>query len=330
MADREKLEDEKLKKCLQEAYGYSDEQLLREMEAAERSLGIDEFSGAETRMFQKIMELEAAQKAEGERSVAESVSGGSASGMASAADLVGMASTAGTADSVGMASTANTAVASTDVHTAIVTTAAHTTGTASTVGTTSTAGTRENVIRFGKKKVVLAAALVAVFVGMLGGTAVGEKSYFFRILQKDNRKITISNDRINTEISSLQEAYAEIESKLDMKILKFSYLPSGMKYSGMQIDKDRVEISFDYEDRIIRCLQIKKDKETSIGIESDRKTKKVVHNEWLNKDIEYSENILDDMTEYESLIIENDVLFFMEGQLPEEEFIKIIKNINFY
>lgn len=58
MTDKERQEDEKLKKCLQTAYGATDEQLLKELEEAEASLDASEFPGAEERMFRRFMEME--------------------------------------------------------------------------------------------------------------------------------------------------------------------------------------------------------------------------------------------------------------------------------
>ena len=55
---RKRQEDEKLKKCLQTAYGATDEQLLKELEEAEASLDASEFPGAEERMFRRFMEME--------------------------------------------------------------------------------------------------------------------------------------------------------------------------------------------------------------------------------------------------------------------------------
>ena len=115
MTEVEKRENEALKKCLKEAYGYSDEQLRKEMEEAEQSLNDSDFPGAEERIYQKIMEREAAEK-----------------------------------------KAANT-------------------------GAGTNAPDRKKAVRLGKKRVFLVAILAAAFVGLLGLTAVGEKSYFFRM-----------------------------------------------------------------------------------------------------------------------------------------------------
>ena len=67
MADLEKREDQKIRECLQQAYGYSDEQLLKKMEEAEKSLEDTDFPGAEERIFQKLMERKAAEEDKEER-----------------------------------------------------------------------------------------------------------------------------------------------------------------------------------------------------------------------------------------------------------------------
>lgn len=67
MADLEKREDQKIRECLQQAYGYSDEQLLKKMEEAEKSLEDTDFPGAEERIFQKLMKRKAAEEEKEER-----------------------------------------------------------------------------------------------------------------------------------------------------------------------------------------------------------------------------------------------------------------------
>lgn len=59
MTDKEKTEEDKFRQTLQDACSFSDEQLLRDLEKAEKALGEFEFSGAEERIFKKLMEREA-------------------------------------------------------------------------------------------------------------------------------------------------------------------------------------------------------------------------------------------------------------------------------
>lgn len=59
MTDKEKTEEDKFRQILQDACSFSDEQLLRDLEKAEKALGEFEFSGAEERIFKKLMERDA-------------------------------------------------------------------------------------------------------------------------------------------------------------------------------------------------------------------------------------------------------------------------------
>ncbi len=65
----------------------------------------------------------------------------------------------------------------------------------------------------------------------------------------------------------------------------------------------------------------------SIGIDSDRNEEGTVYNQWLDMEIEYFKNdVEDNQVEYEALITIEDHLYYLSGIMPKEEFIKIIEN----
>lgn len=260
MTEVEKRENETLKKCLKQAYGYSDEQLRKEMEEAEQSLNDSDFPGAEERLYQKIMEREAREK------------------RASATD---------TSD-------------------------------------------RKKVVRLGKKRIFLVAILAAAFVGLLGLTAVGEKSYFFR-MRETNKGIIFNNGDNLQQTSSLERAYEKIENHLDIEMLKLNYIPSKLQIEEITLEDGWSEIRFDYDGNKIYYVQAKKHSETSIGVNSDRKEKNNIWNDWLKKEITYSELKLEDgQSEYEAHIIIGDILYSIYGKMEIEEFSNIVKNLTFY
>ena len=188
MTDKERQEDEKLKKCLQTAYGATDEQLLKELEEAEASLDASEFPGAEERMFRRFMEMEREEREKenlSEDAVQDNMT------------VPGMDTAGG-----GM-------------------------------GADGTDKNKKKIRRLGKKKVFLVAALVAVFVGALGVTAVGEKNYFFRERSKNAKDFIFNNDRNKTEMSDVEEAYKEIEKNLDIRVLKLGYIPVNLKIKDL-------------------------------------------------------------------------------------------------
>lgn len=262
MTEVEKRENEALKKCLKEAFGYSDEQLRKEMEEAEQSLNDSDFPGAEERIYQKIMEREAAEE--------------------KAAD------------------------ANADVPDG------------------------RKVIRLRKKRVFLVAVLAAAFVGLLGLTAVDEKSYFFR-MREVNKGIIFNIEDNLQKVSSLEHAYEEIENHLGIEMLKLNYIPPKLQIEEISIEDGWSEIRFDYDGNKIYYVQAKKHSETSIGVNSDRKEKNSIWNDWLKKEITFNESKLEGgQSEYEAQIIIEDVLYSIYGKMEIEEFTNIVKNLSFY
>ena len=134
MTEEERQEDEALKKCIQEAYGCSDEQLLAELDELEATISDSDFPGAEDRIYQKLL-ARAAEEESSKQAENRTLN--------------------------------STEPASGDIPPAAPVRLPDETG-----------GKRA---RFGKKKVFLVAVLAAAFVAMLGVTAIGGKSYFFRI-----------------------------------------------------------------------------------------------------------------------------------------------------
>lgn len=143
MTDKERQDDQKLKKCLQTAYGATDEQLLKELDEIEAALDASEFPGADERMFRRFMEMEREER-EKENSPKDAAQDHK--------PVPGMDASSGG------------------------------------IGPDGTDKSEKKIRRFRKKKVFLVAALVAVFVGALGVTAVGEKNYFFREIVRPDRK----------------------------------------------------------------------------------------------------------------------------------------------
>lgn len=195
----------------------------------------------------------------------------------------------------------------------------------------STDETDGKVVRIGKKKVLMVAVLAAAFVGALGVTAIGGKSYFFRGMNKNDVKVTFDNDKRIVETSNLEDAYQEIKKELGEGILKLEYIPEGMKFDKLVLDADKAIISFQYNDNIIYFIQIVREEGAALGVSSDRKIEGIVDNVWVNKHIEYGKNVLDNgKGEFEAQFAIDNRIYRLFGIMDEDEFIKIIKFINFY
>lgn len=267
MTDKERQEDEKLKKCLQTAYGATDEQLLKELEEAEASLDASEFPGAEERMFRRFMEMEREER-EKENLSEDAVQDNMA--------VPGM-------DTAG--------------------------------GGMSADGTDKNkkkIRRLGKKKVFLVAALVAVFVGALGVTAVGEKNYFFR-----GYDLILDNDNNKMDMSELERAYKKIEEESDVKLLKLGYIPSDLLLENLVISQDRVILQFSYRGNKVYFVQGCSINTTSLTAKSDRMFRtEIVKNEWMNQDVEIRENQLENGDiEYEAQFYYENAYYMLSGKM---------------
>lgn len=295
MADTENREDQKISECFREAFGYSDDQLLKQLDQANETFKDVNFTGAEDRLMKRFL----ARKAELEKETASQ-----------------------TPTLVPQNESANIQIAE-ELPKKTVTVISE---------AEEKKKNEKKVIRFGKKKVLATAALVAVIAGMLGGTAIGKKSYFFRRLKNSEPAIYMDNDKNKEENSHLEEAYNKIKSDMNIPLLRLNYRPTNMSFEGYTVyNNDEVELTFLYEENIIRLLQIQNKKSTSANMISDRQQKNTIYNKWLKKNIEYSSNTVEDgSTEYEAVLLENGGAYYLFGNMPKLEFEKILKNIIFY
>ena len=287
MTDKERQEDEKLKKCLQTAYGATDEQLLKELEEAEASLDASEFPGAEERMFRRFMEMEREER-EKENLSEDAVQDNMA--------VPGMDTAGG-----GM-------------------------------GADGTDKNKKKIRRLGKKKVFLVAALVAVFVGALGVTAVGEKNYFFRGRSRDINDLVFNNDKNKTDISRLEEAYEDVSENLNITVLKLGYIPYDLRLENLVVSQDRAIFQFDYKGDKIYFIQGERNDSASSATKSDRQQDtEIVENEWMNQEVVIKENQLDNgEVEYEAKFSYQGAYYLINGKMDKNEFVEMVKNINYF
>lgn len=275
MADTERNEDQKISRCLQEAFGYTDEQLLKQLDQANETLKDVTFDGAEDRIMKKIM----ARKSELEK---------------------------------------ETAAPEPETKKKIT-----------LVKTEPENKKEKKIVRFGKKKVLATAVLVAVIAGMLGGTAVGKKSYFFR-KSENNSEILLDNDRNKLNNSRWEEMYDSIKDEQDIPLLMLGYCPEDMNFEGYDTYKDGIDIRFSYKDKVIYFIQRKKEINSSAGTKSDREIRKSVANKWINKTIEYSVNDLENgLQECGAIIVINNNYYYIQGCIPEDEFKEILEYLYF-
>ena len=184
--------------------------------------------------------------------------------------------------------------------------------------------------RFGKRKLAISAALAAAFAVLLGITAIGGRSYFFRERKNELNVTIINNNQNKKKISQIEEAYQLIETELGIPVLRLEYMPLDLEFKTAIWKETSITLQFYYNENIIILYEGEKADNMSVGIESDRNEKKTVYNERLNQDITYLGNELEDgRIEYETLLTIDENIYYFSGIMPEEEFVKIIKFFSF-
>ena len=291
MSDLESREDREIRECLQKAYGYSDEQLLRKLEDAEDFLKETDFPGAEKRIFQKLMERKAAEEAAQNDKGKETEEEKESERLPAVVEI------------------RKTDIEDTEVDTLV--------------------GIKKKSVLSGRRKLFLSAALVAVFMIALGITAIGERSNFFSSRRNRLQVNVVNNDHNGQKIAKVEEAYLQIADELDIEPLKLGYHPAELIFQDVILKRNGATLYFLYGDNVVTLYENKGSGNNSIGIDSDRNEEDTVYNQWLDMNIEYFSNpVENEKVEYEAMIILEDSIYYFSGILPEEEFVKII--MNFY
>jgi len=348
MTDKEKTEEDKFRQTLQDACSFSDEQLLRDLEKAEKALGEFEFSGAEERIFKKLMEREAIntermrgeegeEGKEGEEKAAEKVPGTVPEVTSQKEPEAAMVKAPGTTSVEALRKAPEVTSQTTSEENAdkalgeVSEKMPEVTSQKEPEAATVKVSEKGKVIRFGRRKRMLMVALIAAFVGMLGAKAVGEDSYFFQLNLK-SAGVILDNGRNYLDVSDVDEAYKLASQELNIKILRLGYIPKHMKFIELNINENKAVFVFSYEgDKRIHLSQVQRLKETSFNSSSDTDRKDiVVHNKWIDQDVYIREEAVDSQKGYSAVITMDNGVYRLTGVIPEEEMKKIVENLNFH
>lgn len=230
MADMENQEDQKISECLQEAFGYSDEQLLKQLDHVNENFKDVSFAGAEERLMKRFME----RKAEMEKKAAEAAP----ETMKPDAQAGAIPEITAEAEDCALGEESKTEPLEPEKK-------------------QDEKQNKKKIVRFGKKKALATAALVAVIAGMLGGTAIGKKNYFFRKSEAIMPGFVLDNARNKVQSSKVEAVYQEIEKVMDVKPLKLGYYPSSLEFVDAEVTADKAKLRFLYNGQIIIFIQEK-------------------------------------------------------------------------
>lgn len=194
------------------------------------------------------------------------------------------------------------------------------------------------VYRPKKRKVWFALAATFVIVLGIGLTSVGGKKIIVDVFQRnfgDSEKTFVDTEEIKSaEIMTEHEAYAEIEKTFGTKIVHIGYKPDAAKFLEIQINKELQEaiLYYSVDDRIFSFKMEFPYSESSNGMEVQDELIREYVMELPETDVSISEYKIQDTGEMEYIasFTYKDNKYFLQGILNQEDFEKIIKNLNFF
>lgn len=177
------------------------------------------------------------------------------------------------------------------------------------------------------------AAGIAIFTLRPGIDVMGKRNYTYVSEVRDGEKTDIVWNNQENYISDggkLEEAYAEINETLGIKVLKVNYLPADVELEKVSINSGQARLTFSYEQNYIYVLEVLYAKNNSDGRFSDGHVYKNIFNEWLNRDISIQRTEQESgQYEYSAYLEIDNAHYYIHGAMEEDEFVNIIENVSF-
>ncbi|MCI6887375.1 MAG: hypothetical protein MR868_09030 [Lachnospiraceae bacterium] len=185
-----------------------------------------------------------------------------------------------------------------------------------------------------RKKILLLVAAVAVLGAGTTFVAQGKREYKLRQYPVEAEKNIIVNHNSVYKLTNsgkLEDAYREIEEKLEINALKLGDIPEKMKFKQLLIYGKRAVIEFEYNKKSVYLEETKfsDHQEVSSVTISDRKDSELIYNEWLDKHIVMNSNILQNgEIEYSAGLALGDSYYYLSGVMDKEDFVILVEGAN--
>lgn len=188
-----------------------------------------------------------------------------------------------------------------------------------------------------RRKKMARMLLVAALLGVIGVggvvTAVGRSAFQYERLKSNsgNEAVVWNNVPIVVnEIGNVEKAYNEIEEKLNIPVLRLTYMPEGMVFQNLSFEEQRAIITFEYNGYIARLVELGDLAKISNVHTSDRKEYGKLSNRLLDTDVILSRNELDNgQTEFSAEVITQKAYYYFSGIMKEDEFNRIVEKLRF-
>ncbi|MBS6643589.1 MAG: DUF4367 domain-containing protein [Clostridiaceae bacterium] len=182
-------------------------------------------------------------------------------------------------------------------------------------------------------KPLLAAALLGslVLAQGIGGSA--KRSYeYWRRERGASNKIVWNNSENLIKYGRVEEAYQDIEENIGINVICFNKLPDGIVFQYLIMDENHAVLLFENNNNNkITLSETRYSIDNSDATFTDTTTYDTVYNKHLGLEILVRKNILEDgAVEYTADFEVDNAYYSIAGNVEEESFIDIIKNVNYY
>lgn len=181
--------------------------------------------------------------------------------------------------------------------------------------------------------------IAAVFVAGVFGISMGSEANRDRLMNAWNvligkeAVVRLNNEEENQRVDTAEwEARREIQEKLNVRIVKFIYMPEEMEYDYHIIDENKGEawMFYQYKDTVCSVNILKMNREASYGKKEDGTiTDKFEVDTEMGK-ISIMEIQNQKEKDYIAEVTYNNCHYVISGILPREEFIKMIEKIKIF
>lgn len=181
------------------------------------------------------------------------------------------------------------------------------------------------------------AAAIAIVVGVVGVngvvSTVGRSGYKYGEFEgiDSEHEIVWNNTSVSIkDLGSVEEAYQKIKEQLNIPVLKLSYLPDEMIFTGMVFEGQRAIMNFESNDGVMRLVQMSGTLDELNMHFSDREEYDNFYSRRLKENVSLKKNKLqDDKTEYSADIKTKTAYYYISGIMEENDFNKIVETLYF-
>ncbi len=191
---------------------------------------------------------------------------------------------------------------------------------------------KQKVVRL--KRILKPMLVAALLGGVILGSGIGVnglEGVDYKTKERKAGDVIISNMENIDEANDVDQIYKELQEKIGITPIEFSYKPKGMKFKDAFLDETRAKIEYIYKENHFYFHQVLWNLDDSANYKSDRKLYKEIYNRYLECYIPIYKNELEgEEPEFGAQFIDGDGYYYLYGIIDEDEFVKIVEHIKYY